>query len=170
MVLGLLKKIVPASVPLPRPAVPGGVIRICVSGFGISHHTGRARAIASAIAEVYPDQYETYYYFDTLHFRPAFLDSIKAEIVESGGSDKSADHSSSPFCWLEETKTEGTESKKQMTPLGGRDRLAEWAMAKFDESDTKHTKILDLCREEPAHSWKEINFDSKTPGTAKTTE
>jgi len=189
---GLFSKIFPISTPLPRPPVPDGLTRICVSGFGISHHTGRARAIASAIAEQYPEKYETWYYFDTRGFRPSFLDSIKGELSESGsssscdstGSTSTDDfskevktiltaHSSSPFCWLEQTTTDTTTTKEQKayTPLGGRDALCEWTMTNFadgEDEKTKNAAILSLCHSEPTRSWKEIKFDATTPGTAKT--
>eukprot|EP00536_Pseudo-nitzschia_multiseries_P008499 jgi/Psemu1/305749/fgenesh1_kg.216_\ len=162
--MNFLKKVFPPSTPLPRLAVPEGVTRICVSGFGISHHTGRARAIATAIAEAYPDKYETWYYFDSLGFRPDFLESIQAEIKDSGA--EAPEHKTSPFCWLEESSG----STKTYTAVGGRDRLAEWAMKTFDESDVKHETIWTLSKTEPTHTWKEIKFDSSTPGTAKTSD
>mmetsp|Transcript_17678 Transcript_17678/g.38623 ORF Transcript_17678/g.38623 Transcript_17678/m.38623 type:complete len:167 (-) Transcript_17678:167-667(-) len=165
--MNFLKKIFPSSTPLPRPPVPKGVTRICVSGFGFSHHTGRAQKIACAIAEASPDKYETWFYFDSLGFRPDFLDAIKTEIKESGADDLDA-HSSSPFCWLEESVTEGDKTTKKYTALGGRDRLAEWAMTTFDEKDMKHETIWTHSKTEPPHTWKEIRFDSSTPGTAKT--
>ena len=82
-----------------------------------------------------------------------------------------AEHKTSPFCWLEEKAVSGgggddEETKKTMTSLGGRDRLAEWAMAKFDETDEKNEGIHSLCKTEP--TWKELKFDATTPGTAKT--
>jgi hypothetical protein len=55
-----------------------------------------------------------------------------------------------------------------MTALGGRDRLCDWIKAKFDASDSKNADFLPLCEGEPPMSWKELVFDNKTPGTAKT--
>ncbi len=131
----------------------------------MSHHTGRARAIAAKIAEAYPDEYETWFYFHTKGFKETFLESIKSEIKKSGGT-YPEDHTTSPFVWLESA---AGSTKKVMTGLGGRDKLVEWAQANFDASDTKNTKFLSLCEEEPPHSLKEIIFDTRTPGTAKTT-
>jgi len=184
---GLFSKIFPISTPLPRPPVPDGLTRICVSGFGISHHTGRARAIASAIAEQYPEKYETWYYFDTRGFRPSFLESIKGEMSESGsdstGSTSTDDfseelktilteHSSSPFCWLEQTAdNKNKKEQKAYTPVGGRDSLCEWAVKTFadgEDEKKKNEAILALCHSEPTRAWKEIKFDATTPGTAKT--
>mmetsp|Transcript_28104 Transcript_28104/g.76250 ORF Transcript_28104/g.76250 Transcript_28104/m.76250 type:complete len:165 (-) Transcript_28104:274-768(-) len=164
--MNFIKKVFPPSKPLPRPPVPEGVTRICVSGFGISHHTGRARAIATAIAEAYPDKYETWYYFDSLGYRPEFLESVQAEIKDSGA--EVFDHTSSPFCWFEES-SEGAD-KKTYTAVGGRDRLAEWATKTFAEGDAKHETIRTLSATEPSRAWSEIKFDSTTPGTAKTGE
>jgi len=135
-----------------------------VSGFGFSHHTGRAREIAAAIAEAYPDEYETWFYFDSRGFRPTFLEAIQSEIKESGAT--VPDHKTSPFVWLE---TSGASSKKEYTAIGGRDRLCEWTQAKFDASDSKNATFLPLCEGEPSHfSRKTVFFDNATPGTAKT--
>ena len=147
---------------LPRPQVPKGKTRICVAGFSMSHHTGRARAIAAGIAKAYPDKYETWFYFHTKGFKTQFLDSIKAEIKQSGGS-LPEDHNTSPFVWLERQ----TASKKEMTGLGGRDKLCDWAKDNFDASDSNNVKFLSLCDEAPPHTLKEIIFDTRTPGTAK---
>ena len=136
-----------------------------IAGFGFSNHTGRARCIADAIAEAYPNEYETWYYFDTRGFRPDFLNSIKTEIKESGAK-VPEEHNTSPFVWLE---TSGT-SKKEMTAIGGRDNLCEWAQAKFEASDSKNEALLELCKEEPPWNRKEIFFDNKTLGTAKTSD
>jgi hypothetical protein len=91
------------------------------------------------------------------------------EITESDDSlsDESkkilTDVNSSPFCWFEET----TDSKKIMTPIGGRDCLCDWAVKTFDANDTKNETILSLCKSEPDRSWKELKFDATTPGTTK---
>lgn len=135
-----------------------------VSGFGISHHTGRARAIATAVAEAYPEKYETWFYFDTRGFRPGFLASIEKEITENGGAFPEG-HSSSPFCWFEE---QSGENNKTYTGIGGRDRLAEWAKKTFAESESKHEAIWNLSRAEPPREWKELRFDCSSPGTAAT--
>jgi len=162
--MGIFSKLFPVSIPLPRPPVPEGKTRICIAGFGLSHHTGRARVIADAIAKAYPEDYETWYYFDTRGFRPEFLATVKADIKDSGAS-VPEDHNASPFCWLETT---GAASKKEMTALGGRDRLCDWVKTKFDASDSKNAEFLPLCEGEPPKSWKVVHFDNKTPGTAKT--
>jgi len=97
--MGLFDKAInnlfPISVPLARPAVPSGVTRICVSGFGISHHTGRARQIAATIAAAHPESYETWFYFDSRGYR-TFLDSILGQLTE-GERAKVAGHRQSPF-------------------------------------------------------------------------
>ena len=46
--------------------------------------------------------------------------------------------------------------KKKMIPLGGRDRLCDWAIATFDENDSKNKPILSLCKTEPKRTWSEI--------------
>lgn len=132
-----------------------------MAGFSVSHHTGRARFIADSIAKAYPDQYETWYYFDTKGFKKNFLESIKNEIKESGGI-LPEDHATSPFCWLETTK----ESKKEMVGLGGRDKLCEWTKSKFDATEGKNAAFLPYC-DAPPVKWKTVIFDFKTPGTAQ---
>eukprot|EP00039_Didymoeca_costata_P026536 m.16111 g.16111 ORF g.16111 m.16111 type:complete len:151 (+) comp5585_c0_seq1:418-870(+) len=140
--------------PLTRPPVPAGKIRVCVAGFGVSHHTNRAGKIARAIAEAHPNKYETWFYFDSKGYRPDFLKQIKSELSQDQ-QQKFAAHKSSPFCWLE--MPDGTRDAK-----GGRDFLSEWAMEMFpnDESITK------LAGTGP--SVFEVMVDV-TPGTADTT-
>ena len=98
------------TVPVPdRPEIPSGKTRICVAGFGISPHTGRAKNIASAIANKYGDKYETWFYFSSFGFSSFLNDTLKPEIPDDqkkkeGTKDKGktiAEHTSSPFVWLE---------------------------------------------------------------------
>mmetsp|Transcript_10945 Transcript_10945/g.16839 ORF Transcript_10945/g.16839 Transcript_10945/m.16839 type:complete len:159 (-) Transcript_10945:208-684(-) len=145
---------------LPRLAVPSGKTRICVAGFGVSHHTGRARKIADTIAKVYPDKYETWYFFSTIGFRPDFLNSVK-ESLSQEDQKKLESHKTSPFCWLE--LSDGTK-----TGIGGRDRLCEWVQANFDVSDEKNEPFVSLTKNEPTVT--EVFFDAIKPGTAKTSE
>jgi len=146
-----------ASVPLGRPGVPTGMIRLCVSGFGISHHTGRAKEIVDTIVQTYPDEYESWYYFDTFGFRPQFLTSIKSELtLEQQNEFK--DHNTSPFCWVE------TPNSRQPFAIGGRDKLCEWVFKHFADNE-QNAKILKLCREMPSRR-KDAFFNSNQPGTA----
>uniref|UniRef100_A0A7S0ZJL5 Uncharacterized protein n=1 Tax=Timspurckia oligopyrenoides TaxID=708627 RepID=A0A7S0ZJL5_9RHOD len=149
------------SVPAPqRPAVPDGKIRICVSGYGMSHNTGRAQKLAATIARVYPEGYETWFYFSTFHFKD-FLESILKQIPEDQLSKPScldsdrpiSNHSSSPFVWLEHP------GAKPMTAIGGRDSFCDWA-AKTFPSD-KSIQGLTSTREPPLS---EMFFDNATPG------
>jgi len=81
------------------------------------------------------------------------------------------EHSSSPFCWLEQQTDNNNKEKKAYTPLGGRDSLCEWATTTFadgEDEKKKNASILSLCQSEPTRAWKEIKFDATTPGTAKT--
>ena len=83
--------------------MPAGKTRICVAGFATSHHTNRAGKLARAIAAAKPDEYETWFYFDSSGYRPDFLDLVKKELSEEQQK-KFAAHKSSPFCWLETTE------------------------------------------------------------------
>mmetsp|Transcript_1738 Transcript_1738/g.2517 ORF Transcript_1738/g.2517 Transcript_1738/m.2517 type:complete len:155 (-) Transcript_1738:336-800(-) len=149
-----------ASKPSPRPAVPADKIRLCISGFGLSHHTGRARKIAEIIASTYPDKYETWFYFDTFGHKE-FLPTVKAELSEEQ-QQKFATHQSSPFCWLE--MTDG-----KRNAIGGRDRLCDWANENFKDQE-KDAPFLDLCKEEPTVTFTEVLYprQSTTPATVKT--
>lgn len=149
------------AVPIPsRPAVPNGVIRICVSGFGMSHHTGIAQKLATVITQKHPDQYEPWFYFSTMGFRKFLKEDIlprlpDAEKAKSGTSDKGttiAEHHSSPFIWLEETK----DNETVYTALGGRDMFCEWADKTFpDDEDVKA-----LTAAKPG--FKDLKFDNAT--------
>jgi hypothetical protein len=138
----------------------GPQTRLCVAGFGLSHHTGRARKIVDSIVNIYPETYESWYYFDSFKYRSEFLPKLKAELSEEQ-QQKFASHKSSPFCWIER------ENEKPLA-LGGRDRLCDWVIANFPKDDEKNSPILELCREEPSRTWNEVFFDNSTPGTAKT--
>ena len=136
-----------------------GQTRLCVAGFGISHHTGRARRIVDSIVSIYPETYESWYFFNTFGYRD-YLSELKTELSEEQQK-QFATHKSSPFCWIEK------ENEKPFA-IGGRDKLCDWVVAHFPASDGKNTPILDLCRDEPTRSFKETFFDNSRPGTAKT--
>jgi hypothetical protein len=147
-----------ASTPLSRSKVPEGKTRLCVSGFGLSHHTGKARQIVDTIVREYPEEYESYFYFDTKGFRPDFIDAIKSELSEEQ-QNEFKDHNTSPFCWLE------TADGEKPYALGGRDNLCEWVVKNLSETE-KSKKILKLCGEEPSKL--KDALVSKAPGTAST--
>jgi hypothetical protein len=144
-----------------RSAVPEGKIRLCVAGFKISHHTGRAQKLAVEIQRSFPDQYETWFYFSwpsayrayltgllTNEFKPAF---------EANPDSPLKGHMTSPICWLEEKNAGG---ETVITPLGGRDRFCEWALSKHNDSPTIH----ELATTDPGvgDAWVD-----ETPGTAQ---
>lgn len=144
-----------ASTPLPRAAVAGDKTRICISGFAISHHTGRAAKIARTIQSSHPSDYETWFYFDTFGFRPKFLNSIKAELSPEQQKEFES-HNTSPFCWLE--KPDGSRFA-----IGGRDKLCDWVEKNFQAGEDD--SILDLCKGEPTK--KEIFFDNSSNGSVQ---
>jgi hypothetical protein len=109
-------------VPPPRKPVPEGKTRICVSGFTVSHHTGRARSIAALIAQKYPDKYESWFYFTT---GQAYYTFLKNTFDSVPFPDHLKGHSSSPFVWLEKG------AQNEIQPLGGRDYFADWAKQNF---------------------------------------
>lgn len=151
------------AAPIPsRPAVPAGLTRICVAGFGVSHHTGRAQKIAALIAEKNPKEYETWFYFSTFGYRDFLKEDIMPKLPDDqkskpGTTDKGktiGEHTSSPFVWLEAAHGDAT----AYTALGGRDKFVEWVDQKFpDDADVK-----ELTKDPPTRS--EIFFDNATPG------
>lgn len=124
------------------PPVAVGKTRICVAGFGLSHHTNRAGRLARTIAARHPDRYESWFYADSKGYR---LDLLPQVISELGEEQRAAfaGHSSSPFCWLEQPNL--------IDAKGGRDRLCEWALSTFPEDAT----IVSLASSEPspAETW-----------------
>ena len=104
-----------------RNPVTENKLRICIAGYKISSHTGRARRLCDLIVRKYPDQYENWYYFDSSDYYYFFLketfDSIPFPEHLKG-------HSSSPFVWFEKNKNE-------IEPIGGRSHFAEWAIKTF---------------------------------------
>ena len=63
-----------SSVPVPsRKPVPVGKTRLCIAGYKISHHTGRARTIIGLIAKKYAADYESWMYFASGSDFEAFL-------------------------------------------------------------------------------------------------
>ena len=124
-----------------RPPVSAGRVRICVTGFTLSHNVGRAARVANAIAAACPDKYETWFYFDKRFRDPAgssFLDTVKSELSEEQQTQFAA-HRSAPFCWLE-TADGGRDAK------GGRDRLSEWAVKEFKDVP----EVLELASTGPS--------------------
>jgi hypothetical protein len=149
--------------PVPsRPAVPAGVTRICVSGFGASPNVGRAQKIAALIVKKHPTKYETWYYFSTFGFGDFLKTVILPEIPEdqkskSGTKDKGktiGEHTSAPFVWLETSSGD----KKEYTAIGGRDMFCEWAEQKFPDD----AEVKALTETTPGMS--ELFFDSAVPG------
>lgn len=136
--------------PVPvRPAVREGITRLCVSGFTLSHHTGRARKVADEVQRQYPDKYETWFYFGSHDEYRAFLEEVKKEIPANEEIQK---HSTSPFCWLE------TENEK--VALGGRDRLCEWAHSTFADNKS----ITDMATDPNFFADVKVNT---SPGSAQ---
>lgn len=131
-----------ASSAITFPDLTAGRVRICVSGFKISHHTGRARQIADLIAKTYPDQYETWFAFTSNdEYRGEGPDSLLKKARAGMPEDNPLQqHRTSPYCWLEmgqavDGKTYPHPSRGvHIWALGGRDRLCEWVQTTFPES------------------------------------
>lgn len=111
-----------ASIPPAQRPVPAGKTRICIAGYKISHHTGRARKIVGLIAAKYPDTYESWMYFDG---SSAFYAFLKEKFDPVPFPPHLKGHASSPFIWFE------TGATNVIEPVGGRSHLAEWVLKTF---------------------------------------
>jgi len=122
----------------PSNPVPQNKLRICVAGYKISTHTGRARRLAALIASKYPDSYETWFYFDGSDYYYNFL---KEKFDPIPFPEHLKGHSSSPFVWFERG------SKCGIEPIGGRSHFAEWVMKQFvnDEEIIKCASVSWTC-------------------------
>lgn len=144
-----------------RPAVPAGLTRICVSGYGVSHNAGRAQKIATLIAQKHAQEYETWFYFSTFGYGE-FLKTVIPDLPEDQKAKQGTmdigksigQHMSSPFVWLEKTKSGG---EKEYIALGGRDMFCKWV----DETFPQDAELKELTKEEPPLS--DFWFDNKTP-------
>jgi hypothetical protein len=129
----------------PRTEVPGGKVRVCVAGFGLSHHTGRARSIAESVVGASPEKFESWFYFNTSGYKGegGLLSVVKKELTVEQ-QDQFAQHKSSPFCWLEYP-----DGKK--LALGGRDNFCDWVNnnAEFKEDFAKNAALKDLTTTMP---------------------
>jgi len=143
-----------ASIPA-RPPVPAGKTRLCVAGFGTSHHTARASRVARAVGASAPERLETWFYFDSAGYRgkDGLLPKIKSEL-DKDDQERFASHNSSPFCWFEypDGRRKG---------IGGRDKLCEWAQAEFPND----SHIQKLTTTLPSRLREAFSVD-KSPGTA----
>ena len=150
------------SKPVPvRGQVPAGRVRLGVAGFGLSHHTQRARSIAEEIVKAHPDQFESWFYFDSAGYRGegGFLPQLKSELSQDQ-QEKFAAKNSSPFCWLEYP-----DGKKEA--LGGRDDFCDWVNNPDNEFSNKfaaNSTLKELAITMPRIG--ELWVD-ETPGTAK---
>jgi hypothetical protein len=130
-----------SSTPVPpRKPVPTGKIRLCIAGYTISHHTGRSRKIIAVVAKKYPAQYESWMYFPSHKEFEAFckttFDPVPFPPHLKG-------HSTSPFCWTETTDAAGV---TKINPIGGRDHLCGWVLAKFPSDE----ELKVLCTTAPS--------------------
>ena len=124
----------------PRLPVSAGKTRICVGGFTLSHRTNRAATLARTIVSQYPDEYESWFYFDSKGFRDkdGLLTQVKALLTDEQKETFCA-HKSSPLCWLEtadgriDCKGGG---ERQILRMGDKDISREWWNQKFSELPT----------------------------------
>ena len=118
-----------------RTPVPEGVTRICIAGYRVSHHTGRARKIAALVAKKYGDKYETWFYWNSGGKFYQFTGEVFSAVTFP---DHLKGHDSSPFVWFE-TSAAGATNK--IEPIGGRIELAAWALKTFPDDK----ELPELC-------------------------
>lgn len=123
----------------PCNPVPAGKTRVCVAGYKVSHHTGRARKLAHLIAKNFPDQFETYFYFDSGNCYHNFL---MEKFDNVSFPDHLKGHDSSPFVWLE--APDGT-----ITPIGGRQAFQEWIALQSTPVKLMECKEIEECTKNP---------------------
>eukprot|EP01113_Clastostelium_recurvatum_P003914 TRINITY_DN1172_c0_g1_i1.p1 TRINITY_DN1172_c0_g1~~TRINITY_DN1172_c0_g1_i1.p1 ORF type:complete len:178 (+),score=29.86 TRINITY_DN1172_c0_g1_i1:35-535(+) len=151
------------------PAVPGKS-RLCVSGFSLSTHAGRAQQIASLIARTYPNAWDSWFFFSSsAQFRgpeQGLLPRIQAAMP---ADHPLRAHRTSPFCWVELTEpAEGTYQMParpdcHILPLGGRDRLCEYVLRTFPADDARNAPIREAARNPTlGDAWVD-----ETPGTVQ---
>ena len=128
----------------PRRPVPAGKTRICIAGYTMSHHTGRARTIAALIASTHPAEYETWFYFDSHRNFESFL-KITFDPVPFPPHLKG--HGSSPFVWLET-------GDNVITPIGGRGHFCDWVRSKFPSEQAILREARDPSLLEAFHNGK----------------
>ena len=85
-----------------RAAVTNGKTRICVAGFKLCPHTGRAKELASLICSRYPGEYEEWFYFDSKKFYYFFLE---VEFANFPFHDNQKVHDTSAFILFEKDNT-----------------------------------------------------------------
>lgn len=146
----------------PRKPVPEGKIRLCEAGYLSSPHTGRARQIIGYIAAKYPNEYESWFYFDSGKYFFAFLKEVFDPVPFP---EHLKGHSSSPFIWCEKGNNEISEL------IGGREHLAAWAKKKFPDDQELGAlcdtwKIGDTFHDKPTSA--QSTADVKEEKTAET--
>jgi len=109
-----------------RNPVPEGKIRICVAGYGVSPNYARARDVAHKLAKENPELYETWYYGPS---RERYFKWLAEFLKELPDDSPYKSHKTAPICWLEKAD-EPVEVK------GGRDRLCEWTVETYPDSES----------------------------------
>ena len=140
--------------------------RICVEGFKISLHTGRAQKLAAAIQAAYPDEYDTWFQWNWKHHY-AFHTHLNEEWFIFQEDHPLYGHSSSPIVWLEHNHA--VEGSTEIRPgvhgvaIGGRDHLSAWAHKSFSSDKPENAPILALVGEPSmSESWVD-----ETPGSCQ---
>ncbi len=134
--------------PPPTPPVAAGKTRICVTGYTMSPPTAHAHNLAALIAKKYPDQFETWYYFDNFccfSFMQQKFDPVPFPAHLKG-------HSTSPFVWFET-------SPNVIEPIGGNDHFSAWAKTRF----ASDSEIAQYAAAAPTMS--EMMHAGKNPAT-----
>lgn len=126
----------------PSSAVPAGKVRVCMVGFPMSHHTGRAHQIAAQLAAKVPNEVETWFYWAKSAEFYAFTEKRFASVPFP---DHLKGHGSSPFVWLEEPPKAGGQGNAT-TPIGGRAEFVAWIQKTYPQlldADKEFAKLVE---------------------------
>ncbi len=143
--------------------------RICLTGFKVSTHAGRAQQVASLVAATYPDLYETWFRYGWPSEHYAFHAELSEKFGLTGSDHRLAAHKSSPFVWFEsKTQSEGAvpfpgREGVWALPIGGRDDLCAWVVKTFPEQSPEHVALRALAVD-PFFSDAWVN---EVPGTSQ---
>lgn len=125
--------------------MPSGKTRICIAGFKISHHTGKAHKMAAMIAEKFPDRFESWYYWA---WSGQYNDFLKETFDPVPFPPHLKGHGSSPFVWLEHS--DGSGVTNTITPIGGREHFVEWIKKEFTGHTQEETAIVEFAAVAPS--------------------
>eukprot|EP00121_Abeoforma_whisleri_P015747 Awhi_evm1s14482 len=122
------------------PPIPE-MLRLCISGFTVSHYTKHGKELVEEIVKSNPEKYESWFFFCfTAKEHGAFVNQIKLKLPSDQKEKFNVrDGWSAPFIWIE--KEDGS-----ISAIGGCDETREWAAPLFPDNEL----IQKLCSTKPS--------------------